>query len=134
MKIGIIVAMDKELQQLQTLFDDGNVRVEKCGIGKVNAALGAQKMINEFHPDVLISSGCAGGNGDDVNVQDVVVSTELCYHDVYCGLAIDSTTQYGQVQGLPARFKSDPFLLRKSLESVNSVEFATAEANEEGGV
>jgi adenosylhomocysteine nucleosidase len=132
MKIGIIVAMDKELQQLQTLFDDGNVRVEKCGIGKVNAALGAQKMINEFHPDVLISSGCAGGNGDDVNVQDVVVSTELCYHDVYCGLAIDSTTQYGQVQGLPARFKADPFLLRKSLESVNSVEFATAEGNEEG--
>ena len=132
MKIGIIVAMDKELQQLQTLFDDGNVRVEKCGIGKVNAALGAQKMINEFHPDVLISSGCAGGNGDDVNVQDVVVSTELCYHDVYCGLAIDSTTQYGQVQGLPARFKADPFLLRKSLESVNSVEFATAEENEEG--
>jgi adenosylhomocysteine nucleosidase len=132
MKIGIIVAMDKELQQLQTLFDDGNVRVEKCGIGKVNAALGAQKMINEFHPDVLISSGCAGGNGDDVNVQDVVVSTELCYHDVYCGLAIDSTTQYGQVQGLPARFKADPFLLRKSLESVNSVELATAEGNEEG--
>ncbi len=132
MKIGIIVAMDKELQQLQTLFDDGNMRVEKCGIGKVNAALGAQKMINEFHPDVLISSGCAGGNGDDVNVEDVVVSTELCYHDVYCGLAIDSTTQYGQVQGLPARFKADPFLLRKSLESVNSVEFATAEGNEEG--
>ena len=33
MKIGIIVAMDKELKQLQTLFNDGNVRVEKCGIG-----------------------------------------------------------------------------------------------------
>ena len=58
MKIGIIVAMDKELKQLQSLFNDGNVRVEKCGIGKVNAALGAQRMINEFHPDVIISSGC----------------------------------------------------------------------------
>ena len=85
MKIGIIVAMDKELRQLQHLFADGNVRVEKCGIGKVNAALGAQRMINEFHPDVIISSGCAGGNGDDVHVQDIVVSTELTYHDVYCG-------------------------------------------------
>ena len=73
MKIGIIVAMDKELNQLQTLFNDGNVRVEKCGIGKVNAALGAQRMINEFHPDCIISSGCAGGNGDDINIQDVIV-------------------------------------------------------------
>ena len=50
MKIGIIVAMDKELRQLQQLFCNENVRVEKCGIGKVNAALGAQRMINEFHP------------------------------------------------------------------------------------
>ena len=114
MKIGIIVAMDKELQQLQQLFNNGDVLVRKCGIGKVNAALGAQQMINEFHPDVIISSGCAGGNGDDIKIQDVIISTELCYHDVYCGRAIDDTTQYGQVQGLPARFQADPFLLEKA--------------------
>ncbi len=114
MKIGIIVAMDKELHQLRQLFNDGNVRVEKCGIGKVNAALGAQRMINEFHPDCIISSGCAGGNGDDINIQDVVVSAELCYHDVYCGKAIDDTTVYGQVQGLPARYQADPHLLAKA--------------------
>ena len=117
MKIGIIVAMDKELRQLQQLFNDGNVRVEKCGIGKVNAALGAQKMINEFHPDCIISSGCAGGNGDDINIQDVVVSSELCYHDVYCGRAIDDTTVYGQVQGLPARFKPNADLLEKAIKT-----------------
>ena len=106
--------MDKELHQLRQLFSDGNVRVEKCGIGKVNAALGAQRMINEFHPDCIISSGCAGGNGDDINIQDVVVSAELCYHDVYCGKAIDDTTVYGQVQGLPARYQADPHLLAKA--------------------
>ena len=116
MKIGIIVAMDKELHQLQQLFNSDDVLVQKCGIGKVNAALGAQRMINEFHPDCIISSGCAGGNGDDINVQDVVVSAELCYHDVYCGTAIDNTTIYGQVQGLPARYPADPYLLRKSSE------------------
>ena len=114
MKIGIIVAMDKELQQLQSLFTDGNVRVEKCGIGKVNAALGAQRIINEFHPDCIISSGCAGGNGEGINIQDVVVSSELTYHDVYCGTAIDSTTVYGQVQGLPVRYQADPMLLQKA--------------------
>ena len=114
-KIGIIVAMDKELRQLQQLFPASEVLVQKCGIGKVNAALGAQRMINEFHPDCIISSGCAGGNGDDINVQDVVISTELCYHDVYCGRAIDDTTVYGQVQGLPARYAADPVLLQKAL-------------------
>lgn len=116
MKIGIIVAMDKELRQLKQLFNDENVRVEKCGIGKVNAALGAQRMINEFHPDIIISSGCAGGNGDDIHVKDVIVSAEVTYHDVYCGRAIDDTTIYGQVQGLPARYQADPYLLKKSLE------------------
>ena len=107
--------MDKELRQLQQLFPASEVLVQKCGIGKVNAALGAQRMINEFHPDCIISSGCAGGNGDDINVQDVVISTELCYHDVYCGRAIDDTTVYGQVQGLPARYAADPTLLDKAL-------------------
>lgn len=114
MKIGIIVAMDKELRQLQQLFYQDNVRVEKCGIGKVNAALGAQRMINEFRPDVIISSGCAGGNGDDINIQDVIVGSEVTYHDVYCGKAIDETTVYGQVQGLPVRYTPDPYLLEKA--------------------
>ena len=118
MKIGIIVAMDKELRQLQQVFSKSDVLVKKCGIGKVNAALGAQQMINEFRPDCIISSGCAGGNGDDINVQDIVASSELAYHDVYCGTAIDNNTQYGQVQGLPARFKADPYLLRKSEELI----------------
>jgi len=114
-KIGVIVAMDKELAQLQALFSSSEVLVRKCGIGKVNAALGAQQMINEYHPDYIISSGCAGGNGDDINVQDVVVSSELCYHDVYCGAAIDNNTQYGQVQGLPPRFRADAGLLSKAM-------------------
>lgn len=115
--------MEKELRQLRQLFmGNVNVRVEKCGIGKVNAALGAQRIINEFSPDIIISSGCAGGHGEGVRIQDVVVSSELCYHDVYCGDAAGSTL-FGQVQGLPARFRADPWLLNKatslSLKSVD---------------
>jgi adenosylhomocysteine nucleosidase len=116
MKIGIIVAMDKELQQLRQVFDGSDVLVEKCGIGKVNAALGAQRMISDFRPDCIISSGCAGGHGADIEVRSTVVSTHLAYHDVYCGTAIDNSTQYGQVQGLPARFQADPYLLKKAIE------------------
>lgn len=112
MKIGIIVAMEKELHELRKVFDDDpRYIIMQCGIGKVNAAIGAAEMIRRHQPDAIISSGCAGGNGNDLHVQDVVVSTELAYHDVYCGKAIDNSTQYGQVQGFPARFKADPTML-----------------------
>ena len=124
MKIGIIVAMDKELEQLRKVFNDSDVLVQKCGIGKVNAAVGAAEMIRTWKPDVIISSGCAGGNGDDVQVQDVVVGAEVSYHDVYCGTAIDNSTVYGQVQGMPARFKADPFLLSK-VQQIASPDFPT---------
>ena len=125
--------MSKEHKQLTTLLTDAHTESDgsfeftigslgantlilmQCGIGKVNAAIQTVEMIRQYKPDVIISSGCAGGNGDDVNVQDVVVSSELVYHDVYCGTAIDSTTVYGQVQGLPARYQADPYLLEKAL-------------------
>ena len=106
MKIGIIVAMDKELQQLRPLFPEDQVILQKSGIGKVNAAIQTVEMIRQYKPDCIISTGCAGGNGDDINVQDVVVSTQLAYHDVYCGEAIGHSV-YGQVQGLPARYDAD---------------------------
>ena len=115
MKIGMIVAMDKELKQLRPLFPEDKVILQKSGIGKVNAAIQTVEMIRQYKPDVIISSGCAGGNGDDVNIQGVVVSSELAYHDVYCGTAIDNTTVYGQVQGLPARYQADPYLFEKAL-------------------
>ena len=107
--------MDKELQQLRPLFPEDQVILQKSGIGKVNAAIQTVEMIRQYKPDVIISSGCAGGNGDDINVQDVVVSSQLAYHDVYCGTAIGHSV-YGQVQGLPPRFEADPYLLRKSSE------------------
>ena len=113
MKIGMIVAMDKEYKQLRPLFPEDQLILQKSGIGKVNAAIQTVEMIRQYKPDCIISSGCAGGNGDDINVQDVVVSSELAYHDVYCGQAIGHSV-YGQVQGLPARFTADPYLLEKA--------------------
>ena len=118
----MIVAMDKELKQLRPLFPEDKVILQKSGIATVNAAIQTVEMIRQYKPDVIISSGCAGGNGDDINVQDVVVSTQLAYHDVYCGTAIDDSTVYGQVQGLPARFDADPHLL----EIARSLSLSTA--------
>lgn len=117
MRIGVIVAMDKELRQLQSLFTSDDIIIQKSGIGKVNAAIQAVEMIHQFKPDVIISSGCAGGNGNDINIQDIVASSKLAYHDVYCGTAIDNTTVYGQVQGLPLFYEADPKLLDKAVKT-----------------
>ena len=123
MKIGIIIAMDKEFRRISELLDglkteeDGGstfvtgslgnneLVLHQCGIGKVNAAVGVSELIRRYNPDLVVSTGCAGGGCTDIEVMDVVVSTELAYHDVYCGEAIGKTV-YGQVQGMPARYKS----------------------------
>ena len=101
MRIGVIVAMDKEFAQLQTLASDkkeqtvagrtfvvgrigeNEIVMQKCGIGKVNAAVGTSEMIAAFHPDLVISTGVAGGADTSLEVCEVVVSTACCYHDVY---------------------------------------------------
>ena len=102
MKIGIIVAMDKEFAQLQKVFgNDSNIVLQKCGIGKVNAAIGATMMIEKHQPDVIISSGCAGGADPSLNVGDVVVAMETTYHDAYCG----DNCAYGQIMGMPKRYE-----------------------------
>lgn len=129
MKIGVIVAMDKEFAQLQTLVADkkeetkngrtfvlgriGNneLVLQKCGIGKVNAAVGTAEMIAAYSPDLVMSTGVAGGADTNLEVCDVVVSTACCYHDVYCG---DECAK-GQILGMPERFESDSRLVEKAL-------------------
>jgi adenosylhomocysteine nucleosidase len=116
MKIGIIVAMDKELEQLREVVAGGSRRnsivLQKCGIGKVNSAIGAMRMIDAHHPDLIISSGCAGGASDCLHIGSLVVGSAVAYHDVYCG----PETAAGQVQGLPARYEAPSELVAKATE------------------
>ena len=119
--------MEKELRQLQGLLLDGHT-VEydgykcytgtlgqhqlvllQCGIGKVNAAIGANVLIRYTHPELVVSTGVAGGCGSEVEVMDVVVSTACQYHDVYCG----PNNAYGQMQGLPQQFTSPAELVQR---------------------
>ncbi len=114
MKIGVIVAMDSEYQQLSALLggkphgiiNGNNIVLNRCGIGKVNAALGTQSFIAEQRPDCIISTGVAGGIDSKLQVMDVVVAMQTVYHDVWCG----EGNEYGQVQGLPARYDANTTL------------------------
>ena len=128
MIIGIIVAMSKEMEQLRKLLNDtreethgkntfvvgkmgdNTVVLLQCGIGKVNAAIGAVELINGYGPDAVVSTGCAGGTRVAMQAGDVVVATETVYHDVSCF----DDNKYGQIQGLPERFAADPTLVAKA--------------------
>lgn len=116
MKIGIIIAMDIEYRKLcealggksEGMLAGNEVVLWQCGIGKVNAAVGTLRLIQEHHPDVILSTGLAGGIDKRLSVMDVVVGSQAVYHDVWCGMG----NEYGQVQGLPARFDADARLLK----------------------
>lgn len=110
--------MDKEMALLLPLLDnmreveldsrkafigtvaDNEVCVMKCGIGKVNAALNAYRMISAFSPDLVINSGVAGGADPSMKVGSLLVASEAAYHDVWCGPG----TRLGQMDGMPSRF------------------------------
>lgn len=118
MKIAIIAAMSKELALLLPLIDSpstitangmtfhkgriGNHEIiaTECGIGKVNAAVGALTLIECFHPDMVINTGVAGGTGAGAAILDVVVADSVAYHDVWCGPG----TVPGQAASCPAKF------------------------------
>lgn len=120
--------MDKEFQRVKATLNNAsdinlhgkvlstgrighnNIIMTQCGIGKVNAAVGTVELINAFHPDVIISTGVAGGVSTELNVQEVVVAEKTCYHDVYCG----AETEYGQIMGQSARFACDRNLLERA--------------------
>ena len=96
MKIGIIVAMDKEFELLQGIqLPQHEIFLVKSGIGKVNAAIATINLLNEHHPDLVINSGVAGGIDTCLNVADLVIGSQTCYHDFYAGEVSDHLKELG---------------------------------------
>ncbi|MFY4774839.1 5'-methylthioadenosine/S-adenosylhomocysteine nucleosidase [Metabacillus sp. RGM 3146] len=133
MKIAIIGAMEEEVTILRDkltekstetiagseftkgIYNGTEIVLLKSGIGKVNAAISTTLLLDRYKPDYVINTGSAGGFHSELNVGDIVVSTEVRHHDV------DVTAfgyEYGQVPGLPPAFLPDTSLLEiASLES-----------------
>lgn len=129
MKLGILCACPAEFAPYERLIGgkalshkgclalEGNLRgkdaaVICCGLGKVNAAIGASLLINDFSADRVILSGVAGALADGLHIGDTVMISDTLYHDLDAGLL----TGY-HPSPIDAVFKCDPELteLAKSL-------------------
>ena len=99
-KIGIIGAMDievaglkadmeikREIRKAKMDFCEGvlkghDVVVVKSGIGKVNAAVCTQILVDEFQVDAVINTGIAGSLNAKIDIADIVISTDVVHHDM----------------------------------------------------
>lgn len=131
--LGIIVAMEKELELVKKISEDsypvyknhicfhickyGNLTLAltSSGIGKVNAAVTTMTMIEHFNPAMIISSGVCGGlMRTGMKQGDLVIGSKLRYHDVWCG----EPNKPGQIQGSLEVYRSVYGMLMR-MSSVN---------------
>lgn len=98
--IGIIGAMDLEIKKLREhlnvisvknivgmdfilgKLDGNNVVLVQCGIGKVNAAVCTQVMIDMYAVDCIINTGVGGAVNPELEIGDIVISKDAMQHDM----------------------------------------------------
>lgn len=142
-KIGIIGAMELEVAELKSKTEVKNV-VEKagmkfhegvlngkdvvivqCGIGKVNAGMCVQILADLFHVDAVINTGVAGSLRAEINIGDIVVSTDACEHDM-------DVSGLGYEPGIIPQMETSFFKADRTL--VEQAKAVCAEVNPEIGV
>lgn len=100
MTVGIISAMAEEIQLYrdtctvqrrrqraglqihEARFEGHALRFVKAGVGKVNAALCTQLLLDQYDVDLIVCTGSAGALHEDLEIGDVVVAEDCVQHDV----------------------------------------------------
>ena len=147
-KIGIIGAMEVEVNFLRKLmgtevkkteagsivFEEGKIHgmdvvLVRSGVGKVNAALCAQRLILQFGCTNIINTGIAGAMAHGLGVMDFVVSTDAVYHDM-------DATGFGYKPGqIPQMsvfsFEADKDMITAAKKAFVATEFAKGEEGKE---
>ncbi len=120
--VAIICAMDKEIAYIRdnfgaSLIDEKNriYQAEYCGkriiacvsgIGKVNSAVSAERLISRYSPNYVINVGIAGGLDKRLSVLDMVIAEDTMYHDFYPLSLLDEDENIGS-----SVFKCDKMLV-----------------------
>ena len=137
-KTGIIGAMDIEVEQLKKdmivgrevkkagmnfcegVLNGQEVVVVRSGVGKVNAAVCTQILIDEFQVDAVINTGIAGSLNADIDIGDIVISTDVVHHDMD---AVNFGYEPGQIPQM------DVFSFEADRELANLAEKTCQEVN-----
>lgn len=136
-KIGIIGAMELEVEQLKAQMSESNITTKagmdffegtlngasvvivRCGIGKVNAALCVQILADIFNVTHVINTGVAGSLNASLDIGDILISKDALHHDM------DVTIfgyQPGEVPQMGFReFMADEHLSQLALEACAKV-------------
>lgn len=131
--LGIIGAMHEEIVELKGLMENieevtiasmtyykgslegKDIVLVESGIGKVNSAVCTTILIEEFKVEKIIFTGVAGGVADDIEIGDIVISTDLVQHD------FDVTAfgaNYGDIPRMKeSHFKADESLVELAVKS-----------------
>lgn len=98
--LGIIGAMDEEVTKIKEQMEQVQVKtkasmdfyrgkikgkeivVVRSGIGKVNAGICAQILVDDYRVDGIINTGIAGSLRSEINIGDIVISTDAVQHDM----------------------------------------------------
>ena len=131
--IGIIGAMEEEVaalkddmevqetnEQASMVFCKGTlcgkeVVVVRSGIGKVNAGICAQILVDRFQADTLINTGIAGSLDAKIDIGDMVISTDALHHDMDATVFGDPVGQVPRMDTLA--FPADETLVQKAVRA-----------------
>lgn len=129
MKIGIIGAMEEEVNQLKEQMQDvkvvskatldfyegqlagKSVVVVRSGIGKVNAAICTQMLVDMFEVDCVLNTGIAGSLDAGIDIGDIVLSTDAVQHDM-------DAVAFGYEVGVIPRMETSYFVADETLRKL----------------
>ena len=136
-KLGIIGAMQVEVEILLSRMENKEEKqiagspfyegilegipavIVQCGVGKVNAAICAQILCSSFGVTHLVNTGIAGSLNAQLDIGDLVVSTDAMYHDFDC---VHFGYEYGKVPGMDVvTFPADKTMLDYAFAAAESV-------------
>ncbi|MBK4765319.1 MAG: 5'-methylthioadenosine/adenosylhomocysteine nucleosidase [Pantoea sp. Brub] len=139
MNIGIIAALKQEINSLLDMFSShtvlfiggctiykghiNNVKVFiiQTGVGKTSVSIGTTLLLYLYQPKCIINIGLAGSLSTLLKIGDIVISTELSYHDV------DITAfnyPLGQISGCPLKFLADKNLIVQIVNCIKKLNFS----------
>ena len=135
--LGIIGAMDEEVAKIKEHMTDVEVHskasmdfykgflngkeavVVRSGIGKVNAGICTQILVDDYGVDCVINTGIAGSLNKDIDIGDIVLSTDTLEHDMD---AVSFGYPLGQIPRMDTlSFTADEHLRKVAKESCDKV-------------